>query len=236
MTESEIKRYLKKYERQVVKEYDNVDLEKVKLPSDFKERTLDKILYEQSLQKKVSTKRKNIFKTLTRVAVVVVVVGVFVFATSNINANIFGFDAWKTTISDKNSDGNVDIIYKKNIGSKENGGDKAKERISEIPEYVPKGFKFCKEEKDDVWIYNEWSKGAKYLFFTSERILKDAKYSGKNVESKKVKVSGYVGYIYEQVKGNRTLQWNDNERINTIGTDSNIDDSELLKMAESMYD
>ena len=38
-----------------------------------------------------------------------------------------------------------------------------------------------------------------------------------------------------KIQGERTLQWNDDKYINTIGTDDNMDESELLKMAESMY-
>lgn len=44
------------------------------------------------------------------------------------DANIFGFDAWKTTKIDKNSGGNVGITYDQNKKTKENGADKAKER------------------------------------------------------------------------------------------------------------
>ena len=40
--------------------------------------------------------------------------------------------------------------------------------------------------------------------------------------------------IYEE-QGERTLQWNDDKYINTIGTDDDMAESELLKMAESLY-
>ena len=44
MNDKEIRDYLKVYEREVEKKYDDVDLEKIQLPSDFKERTMDKII------------------------------------------------------------------------------------------------------------------------------------------------------------------------------------------------
>ena len=41
--------------------------------------------------------------------------------------------------------------------------------------------------------------------------------------------------IYMKNRGERTLQWNDDKYINTIGTDDDMAESELLKMAESLY-
>ena len=124
MNDKEIRDYLKVYEREVEKKYDDVDLEKIQLPSDFKERTKDKI--------------------------------------------ISGRNDEKTT------------EYRKH------------------------------------------------------KILKDARYSGRDIDGRKVSIAGYVGYIYEE-QGERTLQWNDDKYINTIGTDDDMDESELFKMAESMY-
>lgn len=71
-------------------------------------------------------------------------------------------------------------------------------------------------------------------FIQKNKILKDARYSGRDIDGRKVSIAGYVGYIYEE-QGERTLQWNDDKYINTIGTDDDMDESELFKMAESMY-
>ena len=70
--------------------------------------------------------------------------------------------------------------------------------------------------------------------YSKNKILKDARYSGRDIDGRKVSIAGYVGYIYEE-QGERTLQWNDDKYINTIGTDDDMDESELFKMAESMY-
>ena len=235
MTDSEIRKCLEVYEREVVKEYDNVEFEKVKLPSDFKKCTLDKVLYEQSDKKRVKVKKSGALKSLTA-AVLICVILMGAFASSDISADIFGFDAWEMTYSKQDKSGNATIDYNKTKNSKENGADKIKKRISDVPQYVPRGFKYTNGENDDIWIYREWLKEDKCLYFTREKILKDTIYSGKDVNGKKVNIAGYIGYIYGIEEKNRKLQWNDDEYINSIGTDADIDYDELLKMAESMYE
>ena len=150
------------------------------------------------------------------------------------DANIFGFDAWKTTKIDKNSGGNVGITYDQNKKTKENGADKAKERKKDFPDYVPEMYKISEQNTDEDFSYIKWVENKKYLFYSKNKILKDARYSGRDIDGRKVSIAGYVGYIYEE-QGERTLQWNDDKYINTIGTDDDMDESELFKMAESMY-
>lgn len=58
MNDKEIRDYLKVYEREVEKKYDDVDLEKIQLPSDFKERTMDKIISGRNDEK--TTEYRNI--------------------------------------------------------------------------------------------------------------------------------------------------------------------------------
>lgn len=55
MNDKEIRDYLKVYEREVEKKYDDVDLEKIQLPSDFKERTMDKIISGRNDEKPQNT-------------------------------------------------------------------------------------------------------------------------------------------------------------------------------------
>lgn len=233
MTDNEIKKCLEIYERQVVQKYDSAEYEKIELPSDLKKNTLDKVLCQQSDKK--GMKNKRVLKPLTA-AVLICVILVVLFASSNISADILGFDAWKMVYSKEDKSGNSTIDYTKNKRSKENGGDKTRERISNVPQYVPEGFRDTRTHKNDILIYKEWSKKNKYLYFTREKNLEDTIYSGKNIKGRKVNVAGYIGDIYESDKDCWILQWSDDEYINTIETDADIDDNELLKMAESMYE
>ncbi|MBU5477947.1 DUF4367 domain-containing protein [Eubacterium sp. MSJ-13] len=235
MTENELKKCLEVYERQVVKEYDDLELEKVKLPNGFKKCTLDKVLYERSNKKIVRVKKSKVLKPLVAVVLICVIL-IGLFASSDISADIFGFDAWGMTYSKQDKSGNVTIDYNKNRRSKENGGDKIKKRMYDVPQYVPEGFDYINKENDGIWIYEEWSKEDKTLYFTREKILKDTIYSGKDVKGRKVNIAGYIGYLYQIGEGSRQLQWNDDEYINSIGINTDIDDGELFKMAESMYE
>lgn len=233
MTENELKKCLEVYESQVVKEYDDIELEKVKLPAELRRNTLDKILCEQSDREKA--KKTRVLKPLVA-AVLIFVILIGLFASSDISADIFGFDAWEMIYSKQDKLGNATIDYNKNKRSKENGGDRVKKRISDVPQYVPEEFDYINKENDGIWIYEEWSKEDKILYFTREKILKDTIYSGKDVKGRKVNIAGYIGYLYQIGEGNRQLQWNDDEYINSIGTNADIDDGELFKMAESMYE
>ena len=64
MNDKEIRDYLKVYEREVEKKYDDVDLEKIQLPSDFKERTMDKIISGRNDEKTTEYRkhRKNMLR------------------------------------------------------------------------------------------------------------------------------------------------------------------------------
>lgn len=236
MTDNEIKKCLEIYERQLVQKYDSAEYEKIELPSDLKKNTLDKVLCQRSDKKWM--KNKRVLKTLTA-AVLICALLVALFASSDISADILGFDAWKMTYLKKDKSGNSTIDYNKNKHSKENGGDEMMKRISNVPQYVPEGFKDESGNLDfEVGPSKEWSNGKKLIYFSTNKIMDDddVVYYGKNIKGKKVSVAGYIGYIYEIEKGNRKLQWNDDEYINSILTDADIDDSELLKMAESMYE
>ena len=95
-------------------------------------------------------------------------------------------------------------------------------------------YKISEQNTDDDFGYIKWTKNKKYLFYSKNKILKDARYSERDIDGRKVRIAGYVGYIYEE-QGERTLQWKDDKYINTIGTDDDMAESELLKMAESLY-
>ena len=97
MNDKEIRDYLKVYEREVEKKYDDVDLEKIQLPSDFKERTMDKIISGRNDEKTTEYRKHKILRLLTKAAAVVVFISSVLFAATKMDANIFGFDAWKTT-------------------------------------------------------------------------------------------------------------------------------------------
>lgn len=236
MTENELKKCLEVYERQVVKEYDDVELEKVKLPNGFKKCTLDKVLYERSNKKIVRVKKSKVLKPLVA-AVLICVILIGLFASSDISADIFGFDAWEMTYSKQDKSDNIYVEYKKNKQSKGNGGDKTKRRTSKVPQYVPKGFEYMSGNLDyEFKVYAKWSKGKKSIYFNANKISEDIIYfAGKNVEGRKVNIAGYVGYIYKIKNEKIKLQWNDDEYINTIKTDDSMNYSELLKVAESMY-
>ena len=234
MNDKEIRDYLKVYEREVEKKYDDVDLEKIQLPSDFKERTKDKIISGRNDEKTTEYRKHKILRLLTKASAVVVFISSVLFAATKMDANIFGFDAWKTTKIYKNSGWNVGITYDQNKKTKENGADKAKERKKDFPDYVPEMYKISEQNTDEDFSYIKWVENKKYLFYSKNKILKDARYSGRDIDGRKVSIAGYVGYIYEE-QGERTLQWNDDKYINTIGTDDDMDESELFKMAESMY-
>lgn len=234
MTENELKKCLEVYERQVVKEYDDIELEKVKLPAELRRNTLDKILCEQSDREKA--KKTRVLKPLVA-AVLICVILIGLFASSDISADIFGFDAWEMIYSKQDKSDNIYVEYKKNKQSKDNGGDKTKRRTSKVPQYVPKGFEYMSGNLDyEFKVYAKWSKGKKTIYFNSNKISEDIIYfAGKNVEGRKVNIAGYVGYIYKIENEKIKLQWNDDEYINTIKTDDSMNYSELLKVAESMY-
>lgn len=194
------------------------------------------MLCEQIDKKTGKTKRNNVFKTLTAAFLIgVVLLGVFM--SSDVGADVFGFDAWNMIITRKDKSGSIDIEYNRNEKSVENGSDKAKKRIKEKPQYIPEGFETNKKEEDGIWLYEEWvnSNNDKYIYYSRQRILKDLIYSGKDVSGKKVDVAGYVGYIYEKKNEDKILQWNDDYYINTIYTNDDITDSEMLKISKSMY-
>lgn len=234
MNDKEVRDYLKTYEEEVAKKYDNIEVDKIQLPSDFKQQTFEKIFNTQADEKKIDKKWWHRRDGLIKAAAVIILVGIVSFTAVKIDASIFGFDAWKTTETDKDSDGNVEIAYNKNEKTKEHGADKAKERKNDFPEYIPAGFKVGEKNIGDNLNYQEYEKDKNYLFYSRAKISKDAKYYGKDVEGKKVSVAGYVGYIYKE-QGERRLQWRDDKYINTIGTDDDIDESELFRMAESLY-
>lgn len=191
---------------------------------------------EQIDKKTGKTKRNNVFKTLTAAFLIgVVLLGVFM--SSDVGADVFGFDAWNMIITRKDKSGSIDIEYNRNEKSVENGSDKAKKRIKEKSQYIPEGFETNKKEEDGIWLYEEWvnSNNDKYIYYSRQRILKDLIYSGKDVSGKKVDVAGYVGYIYEKKNEDKILQWNDDYYINTIYTNDDITDSEMLKISKSMY-
>lgn len=191
---------------------------------------------EQIDKKTGKTKRNNVFKTLTAAFLIgVVLLGVFM--SSDVGADVFGFDAWNMIITRKDKSGSIDIEYNRNEKSVENGSDKAKKRIKEKPQYIPEGFETNKKEEDGIWLYEEWvnSNNDKYIYYSRQRILKDLIYSGKDVSGKKVDVAGYVGYIYEKKNEDKILQWNDDYYINTIYTNDDITYSEMLKISKSMY-
>ena len=119
MNDKEIRDYLKVYEREVEKKYDDVDLEKIQLPSDFKERTMDKIISGRNDEKTTEYRKHKILRLLTKAAAVVVFISSVLFAATKMDANIFGFDAWKTTKTDKDSAGNFGITYDQNKKTKE---------------------------------------------------------------------------------------------------------------------
>ena len=197
---------------------------------------MDKVLCEQIDKKTGKTKRNNVFKTLTAAFLIgVVLLGVFM--SSDVGADVFGFDAWNMIITRKDKSGSIDIEYNRNEKSVENGSDKAKKRIKEKSQYIPEGFETNKKEEDGIWLYEEWvnSNNDKYIYYSRQRILKDLIYSGKDVSGKKVDVAGYVGYIYEKKNEDKILQWNDDYYINTIYTNDDITDSEMLKISKSMY-
>ena len=194
------------------------------------------MLCEQIDKKTGKTKRNNVFKTLTAAFLIgVVLLGVFM--SSDVGADVFGFDAWNMIITRKDKSGSIDIEYNRNEKSVENGSDKAKKRIKEKSQYIPEGFETNKKEEDGIWLYEEWvnSNNDKYIYYSRQRILKDLIYSGKDVSGKKVDVAGYVGYIYEKKNEDKILQWNDDYYINTIYTNDDITDSEMLKISKSMY-
>ena len=194
------------------------------------------MLCEQIDKKTGKTKRNNVFKTLTAAFLIgVVLLGVFM--SSDVGADVFGFDAWNMIITRKDKSGSIDIEYNRNEKSVENGSDKAKKRIKEKPQYIPEGFETNKKEEDGIWLYEEWvnSNNDKYIYYSRQRILKDLIYSGKDVSGKKVDVAGYVGYIYEKKNEDKILQWNDDYYINTIYTNDDITYSEMLKISKSMY-
>ena len=234
MNDKEIRDYLKVYEREVEKKYDDVDLEKIQLPSGFKERTMDKIISGRNDEKTTEYKEHKSLRLFTKAAVVAVFISSVFFAATKMEANIFGFDAWKTIKTDRDSAGNVEITYDENKKTKANGADKAKKRKKDFPDYVPEIYKISEQNTDDDFSYIKWTKNKKYLFYSKNKILKDARYSGRDIDGRKVSIAGYVGYIYEE-QGERTLQWNDDKYINTIGTDDDMAESELLKIAESLY-
>lgn len=234
MNDKEIRDYLKVYEREVEKKYDDVDLEKIQLPSGFKERTMDKIISGRNDEKTTEYKEHKSLRLFTKAAVVAVFISSVFFAATKMEANIFGFDAWKTIKTDRDSAGNVEITYDENKKTKANGADKAKERKKDFPDYVPEVYKISEQNTDEDFGYIKWVKNKKYLFYSKNKILKNGRNSERDIDGRKVSIASYVGYIYEE-QGERTLQWNDDKYINTIGTDDDMDESELLKMAESMY-
>lgn len=99
---------------------------------------------------------------------------------------------------------------------------------------MPEVYKISEQNTDEDFGYIKWVKNKKYLFYSKNKILKNGRNSERDIDGRKVSIAGYVGYIYEE-QGERALQWNDDKYINTIGTDDDMDESELLKMAESMY-
>ena len=68
MNDKEIRDYLKVYEREVEKKYDDVDLEKIQLPSGFKERTMDKIISGRNDEKTTEYKEHKSLRLFTKAA------------------------------------------------------------------------------------------------------------------------------------------------------------------------
>ena len=87
-----------------------------------------KIISGRNDEKTTEYRKHKILRLLTKAAAVVVFISSVLFAATKMDANIFGFDAWKTTKTDKDSAGNFGITYDKNKKTKENGADKAKKR------------------------------------------------------------------------------------------------------------
>ena len=221
MNDKEIRDYLKVYEREVEKKYDDVDLEKIQLPSDFKERTMDKIISGRNDEKTSEYRKHKILRLLTKAAAVVVFISSVLFAATKMDANIFGFDAWKTTKTDKDSAGNFGITYDKNKKTKENGGRKDMQTMTSA--YANKMLKSLEEDKA-FWVNKEATSSTYVAAINEEPVVPEYDYT---------EVAATITSLDEKIAiiKHALNVTNSNEKVQVGDAEMSID-TILIKMAQ----
>ncbi len=169
-----------------------------------------------------------------RVAAVGVVV-LSLAAVNTVSAKVFGFDPWETAVR---SLGNLyETEYKEPV-KEETREATVRERTEEIPVYAPEGYELLQSEgkmgESTLAVWN--NKEGNTIEYLGNYISENAKATtnlGKK-ETKKVTVAGYAAKLITEGK-NRYLLWEDAKYQNSLGADG-LSESELLQMAESMYE
>ena len=101
-----------------------------------------------------------------------------------------------------------------------------------IPEYMPAGYKVEEIKSDDSYIYISYANGEDTIDFEQRKGNVKLSIDTENSEVYEINISGSTGYIQKR-KSLTIIYWNNSDIMFDIS--GNIDDSELIKIAESIY-
>ena len=101
-----------------------------------------------------------------------------------------------------------------------------------VPEYIPVGYRVEEIEADEDKIHIRYINGEKTIDFNQRKEYKKISIDNENSEVYEIDISDGTGYIQKH-KSLTTIYWNNSDVMFDIS--GNIDDNELIKIAESIY-